>query len=357
VPVRPFIDGCADSSKRGKRGFWSKQAEEESRPFPPSHKNAEEALAALLERIRRSPEDLMPSGGRSRWQLSLFKEAFEWMKLLSLSGIWRILNRLGIALKRGRAYIHSPDPQYREKLAAVENFREQAKRSRGREVVLYTDEISYYRQPEVSRDYEERGSKYQPRAGRSHRSNTLAREAAALNPSTGEVIHHGASRLGVTEMLRFYRQILEAYPRARRIYLIEDNWPLHYHPNLLCYLEDQQTGFPLKVPSTWRKAEVLEQSRRTRESLKRGELLPIQIVPLPTYAPWTNPVEKFWRKFRQEFLHLHRKADEWEELKRGVKGYMDKFRAGSRELLRYVGLTPKQTGRRSRAAAVAHSPP
>jgi hypothetical protein len=332
------------------------QAEEESLPFPPSLKNAEEALAALLERIRSSPEDLMPSG-RSRWQLSLFKEAFEWMKPLSLSGIWRILNRLGIALKRGRAYIHSPDPHYREKLAAVESCREQAKGSRGREVALYTDEISYYRQPEPSRDYEERGSKYQPMAGRSHRSNTLAREAAALNPSTGEVIHHGASHLGVTEMFRFYRQILEAYPRAKRIYLIEDNWPLHYHPNLLCYLEDQQTGFPLNVPSTWRKAEVLEQSRLTRESLKKSELLPIQIVPLPTYAPWTDPVEKLWRKLRQEFLHLHRKADEWEELKCGVKGYLDRFRAGSRELLRYVGLTPKKAGLRSRAAAVAHSPP
>jgi hypothetical protein len=311
----------------------------------------------LLERIRSSPEDLMPVGGRSRWQLSLFKEAFDWMKPLSLSGIWRILDRLGLALKRGRAYIHSPDPQYREKLAAVESFREQAKRSRGRELALFTDEISYYRQPEPSRDYEERGSKYQPLAGRSQHSNTLAREAGALNPSTGEVIHHGASRLGVKEMYRFYQQIVEAYPRARRIYLMEDNWPVHFHPNLLCHLEDQQTGFQLNVPSTWRTAKVLERSRRTRESLKKSELLPIQIIPLPTYAPWTDPVEKLWRKLRQEFLHLHRKADKWEELKRGVKDYLDGYRAGSRELLRYVGLAPEETGNRSRAAAVAHGPP
>jgi hypothetical protein len=279
------------------------------------------------------------------------------MEPLSLSGIWRILNRLGVALKRGRDYIHSPDPHYREKLAAVSRSIEQATRSRGREVVaLYTDEISFYRQPSPSRDYEERAASVQPLARRSQRSNTLAREAAALNPLTGEVIHHGASHLGVKELLRFYRQIVEAYPRAKRIYLIEDNWPLHFHPELLCHLEDQQTGFPLCVPPNWRTEQVLERSLRTRESL-RGKLLPIQVVPLPTYAPWSDPVEKLWRKLRQEYLNLHRKADEWEELKRGVESYLDGFRKGSRELLRYVGLAPAETDLRSRAAALAHGPP
>ena len=282
------------------------------------------------------------------------------MKPLSLSGIWRILKRLGIALKRGRDYIHSPDPQYREKLAAVSRCIEQAQRSRGRKVALYTDEISFYRQPSHSRDYSERGASVQPLARRSQRSNTLAREAAALNPSTGELIHHGASRLGVKELLGFYRQIVEAYPRAKRIYLIEDNWPLHFHPLLLCHLEEQQSGFPLCVPPNWRTEQVLARGLRTRESLQeRGErLLPIQIVPLPTYAPWSDPVEKLWRKLRQEYLSLHRKADEWEELKSGVKRFLDRFRQGSRELLRYVGLAPEEaTPLRSGAAAAAHGPP
>jgi transposase len=36
----------------------------------------------------------------------------------------------------------------------------------------------------------------------------------------------------------------------------------------------------------------------------------IVLVPLPTYAPWTNPVEKVWRKLCQEVLHLHEFVDE-----------------------------------------------
>jgi hypothetical protein len=338
--------------KREKRAFWSEPAVEESRPFPPSTESAEEARAALIDTIHRGPpppSDPQPVADgsqetvrRSRWQLSLFKEAIEWMQALSLSGIYRILRRLDIHLKRGRDYIHSPDPQYLEKLEAVEICRRRAEESGGAEVALYTDEVGCYRQPQASRDYEERGSSVQPLARRSLQQNTLYREVAALNPLTGELIHHGASRMNVRELLRFYRQIIEASPSARRIYLIEDNWPVHYHPLLLCYLEEQETRFELKIPLAWKSEKVMEESRRIRASLKQSELLPIQVVPLPTYAPWTNPTEKVWRKLRQEYLHLHRLADEWEALKQGVRSYLDQFRGGSRELLRYVGLLPEE---------------
>jgi hypothetical protein len=103
------------------------------------------------------------------------------MSPLSLSGIWRILRRLSIGLKRGRDYIHSPDPQYLEKLEAVELCRRKAEESGGAEVVaLYTDEVGCYRQPQASRDYEERGSSVQPLARRSLREDIIYREVAAL---------------------------------------------------------------------------------------------------------------------------------------------------------------------------------
>jgi hypothetical protein len=162
----------------------------------------------------------------------------------------------------------------------------------------------------------------------------------------------------VRELLRFYHQIARAYPDAKRIYLIEDNWPVHYHPLLLCYLEDQETRFELKVPPAWKSEKLLEESRRIRASLEKSELLPIQVVPLPTYAPWTDPVEKVWRKLRQEYLHLHRLADEWEAFKQGIRSYLDQFRCGSRQLLRYVGLLPEeQTGHVLAAAVVAANSP
>jgi hypothetical protein len=292
----------------------------------------------------------------SRWRIKLIQKAVPWLEKLSVSGVWRQLRRLGIRLKGGRGYIHSPDPQYEEKLAAVNACVERAAKSHGREVALYEDECSFYRQPEVGADYCQVGSAIQPLARMSHRSNTVAREAAVINAQNAAVLHRQASKLTPSQMLKFYREICQRYPDAEGIYLIEDNWPHHYHPELLAHLEEQETAFTLKVPSTWQTEKIEERCAKIRAK-ESGHLLPIQIVPLPTYAPWTNPIEKLWKKLQQDYLKMHRKADLWNELKEGVESYLDQFKEGSATLLRYVGLTPKQTGRRSRAAAVAHSPP
>ena len=66
--------------------------------------------------------------------------------------------------------------------------------------------------------------------------------------------------------------------------------------------------------------------------------LPIQIVPLPTYASWCNPIEKLWRKLRQDVTHLHRWADDLETFRTEIDRFLDQFARGSLELLRYVGL-------------------
>ena len=68
--------------------------------------------------------------------------------------------------------------------------------------------------------------------------------------------------------------------------------------------------------------------------------LPIKILQLPTYAPWTNPIEKLWRWVRQTVIHLHGLSDDWDTLKQRVCDFILSFRRGSNELLRYVGLLP-----------------
>ncbi|MDE0314348.1 MAG: transposase [Candidatus Poribacteria bacterium] len=81
-----------------------------------------------------------------------------------------------------------------------------------------------------------------------------------------------------------------------------------------------------------------------RQTFKKkiGELakLPIEILQLPTYAPWTNLIEKLWRWVRQSVLHLHRIADDWQALQQRVMAFMQQFQGGSEKLLRYVGLLP-----------------
>jgi hypothetical protein len=45
-------------------------------------------------------------------------------------------------------------------------------------------------------------------------------------------------------------------------------------------------------------------------------------VVVVAYAPWTNPMEKVWRKLYQEVLHLHDFRDDWEALKREVERWL-----------------------------------
>ena len=67
----------------------------------------------------------------------------------------------------------------------------------------------------------------------------------------------------------------------------------------------------------------------------------IELLFLPTYAPWTNPVEKLWKKLKQEVVCLHRFADAWEGLKQKVRDFLQALilpSSATATLLRYVGL-------------------
>lgn len=135
-------------------------------------------------------------------------------------------------------------------------------------------------------------------------------------------------KIGVPALRRFYQDLVDASP-GRRIYLVVDNGPVHYHPDLLAALEPQDSPFPFRRPPSWPD----EPSPRTKQLD-----LPIQLVPLPTYSPWLNPIEKLWRKLQQDILHLHRLADNLPALRARVLAFLNRFAYGSPDLLRYVGL-------------------
>jgi hypothetical protein len=69
------------------------------------------------------------------------------------------------------------------------------------------------------------------------------------------------------------------------------------------------------------------------------DYLPIQLLNLPTYASWLNPIEKLWGWLKQDVLHLHCQSDDWPHLKTRVAEFLDQFMAPSPDLLRYVGLS------------------
>jgi len=242
---------------------------------------------------------------RSRWWLDGLRQAVAWLGELSVSGVWRLLRRLRLRYKRGRRYVHSPDPDYERKLACVQAARGLAHWNPARYVVLYEDELTYYLRPTVAQGYAPAGADA-PRAHQGWGKNRSWRIAGSLNPLTGQ--HHAqqAAHFDRHTFLAYLRTLEAAYPAARRVFVVVDNWPVHFHA-------DVQAG--------------LAGSR-------------IRLLPLPTYAPWTNPEEKVWLKAYRELFHLHAFATRWSDFKQVVQTWLDHVDDAPHDLLRSVGLCP-----------------
>jgi hypothetical protein len=282
---------------------------------------------ALLLVVRRTPEAFGYTG--SRWTLASLLASCAWLRLETLSGLGQLLDRLGIRYKRGRQYVHSPDPAYPAKVAEIDRICALARAAPTRFVVVYLDELTYYRQPSVAAAYEARG-RSQPLACWGYGRNTPGRILGTLNAQTGEVFYLQRSHLTTACLRSFWTLLQHHYAWAETIYVVLDNWPVHAHPDVLAPLVAQQSPWPPALPANW-------------PTTSRGpgtHHLPIQLVWLPTYASWLNPIEKLWRWLKQAVLHLHRLSHDWEGLKQRIAAFLDQFCHGSLSLLSYVGLSP-----------------
>jgi len=278
--------------------------------------------------VRRSPQVF--GYANVRWKLGQLLDVCDWLRLTSPGGLSQLLQRLGISYKRGRDYVHSPDRHYVEKLELLQQARLRAYYAPERYVFTYADQLTYYRQPSLAQAYAIRGHA-QPLAERSHAKNTAFRIMGALNAVSGQVTYRQRSHTNIACLVDFWYDLRQAYPDATTIYVVVDNWPVLFHPEVLAPLQAQNLPWPPYVPSNWPK----EASQPARH-----DNLPIQLLCLPTYASWLNPIEKLWRWLKQDVLHLHRLSHDWPALKQAVADFLDPFAAGSRPLLRYVGLLP-----------------
>lgn len=274
--------------------------------------------------VRRSPEQF--GHPHSRWTLHALRQSIGWLRSLSLSGVWRLLKRLKVQLKRGRLYLHSPDPAYETKRTTLELKRLRVQYHPQREVFVYLDEFTYYRQPTLAYDYEVAGHVY-PLARLSYGRNPYQRVIGALNAHTGQFTYRHQAKIGVEAIADFMEDLRQTYPDADTIYVALDNNPLHFHPTVLSRLQPQAFDWQAVLPPTW-------------STTVTPGALPIVFLPLPTYASWLNPIEKLWHWLNRRVLHLHRYADDWDALQARVAAFLDQFLSGSEALLRYVGLLP-----------------
>ena len=237
--------------------------------------------------------------------------ALLWLAGLTLSGRWRLLHRLGVVYRRGQEHVHSPDAEYNRKVAAVRRARREAAASGGRVVLVYLDEFTYYRRPEAAPVYAPAGGPGPP-AEQGHKANRKRRIIGALNAVGGQFHSRQGSKAGVKELNRFYDELRAAYPQAEKIYVAQDNWPVHFLPGVTAHVAGG----------------------------------PITFLRLPTYAPWTNPIEKVWRKLKQELLRMHDFGDDWAGLVAAVNQWLARAAAQPLDLRRYTGLRRRRRKRR-----------
>lgn len=312
----------------GLKGLMIKPGRGRKPAFSPRYPDAMTAKRQIESVLRDDPRKYGLS--RARWTLSMLLEACPWLNLKSISGLSRLLRRISISYKRGRYYVHSPDQDYEEKCTEIELALLRAVYAPEDYVFLYQDELTYYRQPTLTKAWAPKGHD-QALAKRSYRSDTSFRVGAAMNVITGQVIWLQRSKVGLAALITLYKEIADHYPKAKRIYIAQDNWPVHFHADVLALLEKQLCPRPWRRPSNWS-----DQPSAAAEKLN----LPIQLLCLPTYSPWLNPIEKLWRKLKQERIHMHNQSDDWQGLKDSVAEFLDQFSTGSRPLLRYTGLLP-----------------
>jgi hypothetical protein len=244
----------------------------------------------------------------SRWTLEKIRTAFPSLCDYSLSGIWRLLRRLNIAYKRGRLHITSPDTHYNEKMEWVKAAKARAYANPDEVVTLFGDEKTYRRVPTVSCSTYGSVGTCQPTANSTPGSNTQRRIGGVMNIADASVWYTQRSRLGVKALVQEMYEVADwfhsSHPLLKEINLIWDCWPVHFHPDVM--LAAYRAG--------------------------------ITLIPLPTYAPWENPIEKLWRWLCQEVLHMHHYSAAWHALWKMVEDFLSQFAHGSQELLQYVGL-------------------
>ena len=171
--------------------------------------------------------------------------------------------------------------------------------------MLFEDEASFYRQPSQGWLWSFMGRR-QPKMRYSHRSNTRMRLVGFMDAVKGQVLSWDFPSVTLGRLSQCLAGISQSYPQADRIYIAWDNWPNHFHPTLVDFLK--------KHPR-------------------------ISIIALPTYAPWLNPIEKFWRLIHQAVTHAHPWSDDFIKFRESIREKIRHYSGESPHLLRYVALS------------------
>ena len=209
----------------------------------------------------------------SRWSVRALRASVAALANYSLSGVWRLMQRRPL-----RDHLYSPDPEYVAKVAHLERcLREAVRWPQGVVVVVFLDEMGYYRWPEVVPDWQVVAPGY--RGGPPGAHGRADQPPAAPHRCAQRA--HWPGGLGLPGQL-------SGWPRAGQRLLPAPRSDVYVgaaHLRRLVQLVDHSHD---DVTATLR------------------HLPRLAPVWLPTCAPWLNPIEMLWHWWRRDVLTAHR---------------------------------------------------
>ncbi len=233
-------------------------------------KITEEILKRLLELVESDPRDLHYPF--STWTAELLALSLKEQCGLQVSEscVRRSVHRAGYSVQRPVLSVSSPDPEYQQKAARLQELQRQAEA--GEIDLYYEDEVDLALLPGIVRCWSQVGHQ---RKIDTPRQNKKQYGAGLIHWVSGK--RHWATSDHKDNAL--FRSVLgqliepDASQPARKKYVVVDNYRIHFAKPVLALLEAHQDE--------------------------------IELVCLPTYSPQLNPVERFWKHLRRKVTHTH----------------------------------------------------
>ncbi len=220
--------------------------------------------------VAKSPQDF--GYHRPTWTLELLIEvlARKAGRRIAPSTMSRLLQENGIRRKRPKPYVKCPWPQAkkRRKLNKLRRLRDHLPAD---EVLLYADEVDIHLNPKIGPDYMLRGQQKKVRTPGKNEKSYLA---GGLDYRTGKLVWVEWANKSSDLFIFFLWEVAKAFPRAKKIHLILDNYKVH-------------------------------KSKRTKialESLQHRIVLHF----LPPYCPDDNKIERLWEDLHSNVTRNHR---------------------------------------------------
>jgi transposase len=246
----------------------------------------------LAELLRDTPDAFgwrRPSWTRELLCLQIVREGHA---AVAPSTMGRVLARIGARLGSPKPVVLCPWPR-RALESVLKRIRTLAERASRSEPVLYSDEVDIHLNPKIGLDWMLRGHQ---RRVVTPGKNEKFYLAGALDVATGKVLSTGAKRKNAALFCELLRVVTEAYPKAKRIHLVVDNYSVH------------------KAIAT----------KRALTDLQGRVVLHF----LPPYCPDANRIERVWQDLHANVTRNHRCKD-MNELLANCRQYLQTYRAGS----------------------------